>query len=282
MSFSSDIKSELAQIMPDRRCCMLAEISGILRTCGSIRLAGLNKINYRLVTENAAAARKIIRLMKEYFGIRLELVISKNMMLKKNNFYEMIISEDMRCQEILRETGILKVQDGFNVFDYGIDERIIKKKCCKKAFLRGAFLGSGSITDPEKAYHMEIVTANPVLAKDIIKLMGQFKLKAKDVVRKDTTVVYIKDSSQISDFLNITGAHKALLELENVKLLKEIVNRTNRLVNCDNANMDKTLAASEKQIAAIEKIFSVKSPDWLPPKLREIALLRVEEREASL
>lgn len=282
MSFSSDIKSELAQIMPDKRCCMLAEIAGVLRTCGSIRLAGLNKVNYRLVTENAAAARKIIKLMKEYFGVKLELVISKNMMLKKNNFYEMIITEDMRCQEILRETGILKVKDGFNVFDYGVDESLIKKKCCKKAFLRGAFLGSGSITDPEKAYHMEIITANPVLAKDIIKLMAQFKLKAKDITRKDSTVVYIKDSSQISDFLNITGAHKALLELENVKLMKEMLNMTNRLVNCDNANMDKTIAASEKQIAAIEKIFKIKGPEFLPVKLREIAFLRLEEREASL
>ena len=282
MSYSSDIKSELAQNMPAKRCCMLAEISGILRSCGSIRLAGLNKVNYRLVTENAAVARKIIRLMKEYFGVKIELVISKNVMLKKNNFYEMLINEDMRCQEILRETGILKVKDGFNVFDYGVDESIVRKKCCKKAFLRGVFMGSGSITDPEKGYHLEIVTTNEILAKDIIKIMSQFKIKAKDTLRKESIVVYIKDSSLISDFLSIIEAYQGLLDLENIKIYKEVVNKTNRLVNCDNANVDKTLAASEKQIAAIEKIINLKGIDWLPSKLREIALLRLEEREASL
>lgn len=282
MSFSSEIKGELAQIMPDKHCCTLAEISGILRSCGSIRLAGLNKVNYRLMTENAAVARHIIRLMKEYFGIKIELVISKNMLLKKNNFYEMIITEENRCQEILRETGILKVRDGFNVFDYGVDDTIIKKKCCKRAFLRGVFMGSGSMTDPEKGYHLEIVTANDVLANDIVRIMGQLKLKAKEIQRKDHTVVYVKDSNHISDFLNYAGAHKGLLRLEDVKMMKDMVNKTNRLVNCDNANMDKTLAASERQIAAIEKIMETRGIEWLPPKLREVAILRLEERESSL
>ena len=282
MSFSSETKAELCMSIPDKRCCMLAEITGLLRCCGSVRFVGMNKVAYRLVTENAAVARKIIRLMKEYFDIRMELNISKSMVLKKNHFYEMIITEDMRCEAILRETGILRVRNGFNNFSFEVDESIIKKKCCKRAFLRGVFLGSGSITDPGKGYHLEIVCANPVFAKDIQKVMNQFHLGPKEMQRKDTTVVYLKDSNMISDFLGIIGASKSLLELENTKALKETKNRANRVSNCDDANIEKTISASMRTIEAIRKIERVKGMDWLPPKLQEIAILRLEEPESTL
>ena len=282
MSFSSETKAELCMSIPDKRCCMLAEITGLLRCCGSVRFVGMNKVAYRLVTENAAVARKIIRLMKEYFDIRMELNISKSMVMKKNHFYEMIITEDMRCEAILRETGILRVRNGFNNFSFEVDESIIKKKCCKRAFLRGVFLGSGSITDPGKGYHLEIVCANPVFAKDIQKVMNQFHLGPKEMQRKDTTVVYLKDSNMISDFLGIIGASKSLLELENTKALKETKNRANRVSNCDDANIEKTISASMRTIEAIRKIERVKGMDWLPPKLQEIAILRLEEPESTL
>ena len=282
MSFSSDTKAELCMSIPDKRCCMLAEITGLLRCCGSVRFVGMNKVAYRLVTENAAVARKIIRLMKEYFDIRMELNISKSMVLKKNHFYEMIITEDMRCEAILRETGILRVRNGFNNFSFEVDESIIKKKCCTRAFLRGVFLGSGSVTDPGKGYHLEIVCANPVFARDIQKVMNQFRLGPKEMQRKDTTVVYLKDSNMISDFLGIIGASKSLLELENTKALKETKNRANRVSNCDDANIEKTISASQRTIEAIKKIQRVKGMDWLPPKLQEIAVLRLEEPESTL
>jgi DNA-binding protein WhiA len=282
MSFSSETKAELCLEMPDKTCCMLAEITGILRSCGSVRFAGMNRVNYRLVTENAAVARKIIRLMKEYFDIRMELNISKSTVLKKNHFYEMIITEEMRCEQILRETGILRVKNGFNDFSFEVDESIIKKKCCKRAFLRGVFLGSGSLTDPGKGYHMEIVAANPIFARDIQKVMNQFRLGPKEMQRKDSTVVYLKDSSMISDFLGVIGAPKALLELENTKAYRETKNRVNRDINCMNANTEKTIDAAQRSIAAIKKIERIKGLDWLPPKLKEIAVLRLEEPESTL
>ncbi len=282
MSFSSETKVELCMSNPDKRCCMLAEITGLLRCCGSVRFVGMNKVAYRLVTENAAVARKIIRLMKEYFDIRMELNISKSMVLKKNHLYEMIITEDMRCEAILRETGILRVRNGFNNFSFEVDESIIKKKCCKRAFLRGVFLGSGSITDPGKGYHLEIVSSSPEFARDIQKVMNQFHLGAKEMQRKDTTVVYLKDSNMISDFLGIIGASKSLLELENTKAMRETKNRVNRTYNCDMANMEKTISAAQRSIEAIKKIQRTKGMDWLPPKLQEIAMLRLEEPESSL
>lgn len=282
MSFSSQTKSELAQVTSEKRCCMLAEISGFTRMCGTIRLAGPGRVSLRLLTENAAAARKMIKLLKEYFGIGVELVISKNQMLKKNNYYEMIITEEMGCQAVLRETGILSVREGFNVIDYGVADFIVKKKCCKRAFLRGAFLGGGSLSDPEKAYHLEMVTSNEALGRGIISVMNSLGLSAKMVERKKHYIVYVKESERIVDFLNYTGAHGILLEYENVRILKEMRNRANRMVNCDNANLDKTMDAAQKQIQAIEKIRDTKGLDFLPPKLYEIALLRLAEPDSSL
>ena len=283
MSFSSDTKNELAHVMPEKSCCMLAEISGFIHMCATIRLGGgAGKIALRILTENAAAARKMIKLIKAYFGIKVELVISKNTSLKKSNHYEMVITEEMRCQEIMLETGILTVKEGFNMIHYGVPWALVKKKCCKRAFLRGAFLGGGSLSDPEKGYHFELVTGNEELCRDIAKLMGSLGFSAKVIERKKSFVVYLKESEQIVDFLNVAGAHGSLLLMENVRIMKEMRNQANRIVNCDNANLDKTILAAEKQIEAIEKINREKGLAFLPPKLREIAELRLEQKDLSL
>ncbi len=282
MSFSSETKNEMSTVIPEKDCCMLAEISGFLRTCGKVRLEGLGRMSYVLTTENAAAARKIIVLMKEYFGIKLELTIGKSTILKKNNVYEMTLSADTNCKGILREAGILKIREGFDVFNYGIDDALIHKKCCKKAFLRGAFLGSGSITDPNKSYHLEIASSNELLSANLMRLMEQIGISARETQRRESFLVYLKDSELVCDFLAATGAFNARMSLENTKMTKELRNRANRIVNCDSANLDKTIAASEKHIRAIEKIMAVRGLDSLPEKLAEIAELRINEPELSL
>ena len=170
---------------PDKRCCMLAEITGLLRCCGSVRFVGMNKVAYRLVTENAAVARKIIRLMKEYFDIRMELNISKSMVLKKNHLYEMIITEDMRCEAILRETGILRVRNGFNNFSFEVDESIIKKKCCKRAFLRGVFLGSEEY--PKLNELLQAIAEEKKTSVDAVAYAWLLRIPAKMQVITGTT-----------------------------------------------------------------------------------------------
>lgn len=282
MSFSSETKSELAQIIPEDRCCMLSEISGFVRMCGTIRLAGPGKVDLHLVTEHAAGARMILKLIKKYFGMKAELIITKNQVLKKNHIYELVLSEEGNCRQMLHEMGILKTEGGALSIDYGVPEAIVKKRCCKRAFLRGAFLGAGSLSHPEKAYHLELVTSNESLRGDIVRIMKSLGLGAKTVERKKHYVVYLKESEQIVDFLNMTGAHRMLLEFENVRIVKDMRNRTNRISNCDYANIEKTTAAAEKQIAAIRRIQERKGIDWLPPKLREIAVLRLEEPGVSL
>jgi len=282
MTFSANTKNELALLIPENKCCLLAEISGFMRMCGTIRLSGGGRMNVKLVTENPAAARKFLRMLKSYFGIHADLTISQTRILKKGHFYEMIIPSEMNAEQILRETGILGVREGCNYIVEGIPENIIKKKCCRKAYLRGVFMGSGSLSDPEKGYHLEIVSNSEALASDIKKLINSFGLHAKTVLRKKSYVVYIKEGEQIVDFLNILGAHGRLLDFENIRIVKELRNKTNRLVNCETANLDKTVNAASRQLESIEYIKTARGLQFLPDKLREAAELRLEQPEASL
>jgi hypothetical protein len=282
MTFSANTKNELAQSLPESKCCTLAEISGFIRMCGTIRLSGGGRMNVKLVTENPASARMFIKMLQSYFGIHADLTISQTKLLKKGHFYELVITAEMNAEQILRETGILGVKEGCNYIIEGIPNEIIKTKCCRRAYLRGVFLGSGSMSDPEKGYHLEIVCNSEILANDIKRLINGFGLHAKTVLRKRSYVVYIKEGEQIVDFLNILGAHGRLLDFENIRIIKELRNKTNRLVNCETANLDKTVNASGRQFDSIELIQRTRGLGYLPDKLREVAELRLTEREASL
>jgi DNA-binding protein WhiA len=182
----------------------------------------------------------------------------------------------------LRETGILMVREGFNYISDGIYPDLIKTKCCRKAYLRGVFLGAGTISDPEKAYHLEIVCNSEVLGNDVRKLINSFGLNSKLTVRKKKYVVYIKEAEKIIDFLNILGAHGQLLELENIRIMKDLRNKTNRISNCDSANLDKMINASARQLENIKLIDETRGIASLPDKLYETAVLRLENPEASL
>lgn len=282
MSFSANTKNELSRIEPERKCCQLAEIAGFIRMCGAIRLSGNMKIQVKISTENPAVARHFKKLIDDYFGIKASLIIAQNPLTKKGRIYELIIESDMNAEQILRETGILMVREGCNYISDGIYSDLIKTKCCKKSYLRGIYLGAGTISDPEKAYHLEIVCNSEVLGNDVKKLMNSFGLHAKLFSRKRNFVVYIKEAEQIIDFLNILGAHGQLLDLENIRIMKEMRNKTNRISNCDSANLDKMINASAKQLENIRLIDETRGIASLPEKLYETAKLRLENPEASL
>jgi len=275
MSFSATTKNELSRLETGKKCCKLAEIAGFIRMCGTIRLSGGGRLDVMLLTENPAVARHFKKLIKDYFGINSSLVIAKATILKKGHYYELMINADNNSEQILRETGILMIREGCNYINDGIYADLIRTKCCRRAYLRGVFLGAGTITDPEKAYHLEIVCNNEILSSDIKKLI-------KSVVRKNSHVVYLKEAEQIIDFLNILGAHSRLLDFENVRIVKEMRNKTNRISNCDSANLDKTINASVRQIENIRLIERARGLSSLPEKLQEVARLRLENPEASL
>ena len=283
MSFSSETKNELARIEPERKCCQLAEIAGFLRVSGSSRLVGGGKFQIVVTTDSPAVARHYKKMLQEYFRIEAELLIGEASALKKGHTYILTIDPEMRSESILRETGILLVREGNNYISDGIYDGIVKTRCCRKAYLRGIFLGTGSVNSPEKGYHLEFVCGSENLARDLRRLINTFDdLSAKITQRKDRYVVYMKNSQYISDTLAIMGAHSKVLEYEDVKIKKELVNQAVRMTNCDTANTDRTLDASQRQMEAIRRIEKTGGLDALPPKLRELALLRQYNPEASL
>lgn len=283
MSFAADTKNELAHIETEKKCCMLAEIAGFIRMCGSVKLGGAGKISVVTSTENPAIARRYKKLIKDYFNIDSKLEVGQCEGPRKGRTYHLTIPPEQRSEQLLRETGILMVREGLNYISDGIYDGLIKTKCCRKAYLRGAFLGAGTIIDPMKGYHLEFVCTTEVLAVDLKKLINSFvDLSAKTVRRKNSFVVYVKESGQITDILNIMGAHSHLLVFENVKIEKEMRNRANRIYNCDSANVDKTVNAAARQIESIRKVESTKGLGSLPEKLYNIALLRLEHPESSL
>ncbi|MCI5697987.1 MAG: DNA-binding protein WhiA [Clostridiales bacterium] len=283
MSFGQETKNELARFETDKNCCKLAEIASFIRMAGSIGLAGGGKFNIILKTENAAVARHFKVLIKDYFRIEPVVEYEEGGNLSRGNVYVLKITPDMGSEAILREVGILMIKQGNNYISDGIYMGIIRTKCCRKSYLRGSFLAAGTITNPEKSYQMEWRCGSERMAKDLLRLIGTFDaLEGKMTKRKNYWVVYVKASGYISDLLALMGAHGKVLELENIMITKELRSEAVRMTNCDTANMDRVLNASEKQITDIKKIIERKGENFLPEKLRDIARLRLENPEASL
>lgn len=288
MSFASDTKNELARIQPEKKCCMLAEISGFLRVAGSIGLQGLGKFNIRITTENPAVARHYKKLLQDYFGIETKLEIGEGKAVGKARngkkyAYSITIDPENLSEQILRETGMLLIKEGNNYFSDGIYDGLIRTKCCKKAYLRGVFMGAGTMSNPEKNYDLEFVVGSETMATDLRKLINSFvDLSCKSLKRGKRYVVYMKKADYISDILAIMGASNQVFAMEEIRIKKAMVNSAKRSVNCDNANMDKTIEASIRQTAAIRKIDEKIGINALPEKLREVARLRLENPDISI
>lgn len=281
MSFSTDAKNELARILPDGRKVAIAELAAIIKSAGSIQIVGYKKINLKIITELNSIARKVFKLLKVNFDINTTISINKNQMLKRNNSYVLTVTDEMGATELLRELGVLEPGDGFFTVNK-VPEKLVEEDECKRAFLRGAFLGGGSISDPDKSYHMEFVTNSEEFAISLKDLINSLGLNSKIVPRKSNYIVYLKESEQISDLLSVIGAHKALLSLQNTKVLKEMRNNVNRIVNCETANLSKTVNASVRQVEDINLIQKTIGISNLPKNLQEIALIRVEYEDMTL
>ena len=288
MSFASETKNELARIEPEKKCCMLAEISGFLRVAGSIGLVGFGKFKIIITTDNPAVARHYKKLIQDYFGIETKLEIGEGKAVGKSRSskkfsYSITIDADNRSEQILRETGILLVREGNNYISDGIYSGIVRTKCCKKAYLRGVFMGAGTMSDPEKGYDLEFVLESATMAADLKKLINSFvDLSCKVTERRGKQVVYMKKADYISDMLAIMGASSQVFSMEETRIKKEMVGSARRMSNCDSANMDRSIEASMKHIEAIKKIQKTKGLASLPETLREAAELRLENPDVSL
>lgn len=282
MSFSLKVKNEICRYSDMSKEEAMAELSAIMKVSGTLSLGAKRQFSFRVTTENPAIARFIFILLKDKFNIHTKIMMKKNNSLKKNNIYVVLITENMHVKDLLKEVGLLKADENIFSLDYTIPKVVFEKDDYRRAYIRGAFLGGGSISNPEKTYHLEFVTHNNDYANDLSKLINGYNLSSKVIQRKSSFIVYLKEGEQIVDLLGIIGAHSSLLELENVRIIKEMRNNVNRLVNCETANLSKTVNASVRQTESIKLIEKEIGLLRLPNNLREIAELRLKYPDESL
>ncbi|CAL27330.1 DNA-binding protein WhiA [Staphylococcus carnosus] len=275
MSFASDMKNELTRIDVDEKNAR-AELSALIRMNGALSLSNQQFV-INVQTENATTARRIYSLIKKVFNIEVEILVRKKMKLKKNNIY--ICRTKVKSREILDELGILK--DG--VFTHAIDPDMIQDDEMKRSYLRGAFLAGGSVNNPEtSSYHLEIFSLYENHSEGLAELMNEYELNAKHLERKKGSIVYLKEAEKISDFLSLIGGYQAMLKFEDVRIVRDMRNSVNRLVNCETANLNKTVSAAMRQVESIQLIDQEIGIENLPERLKEIAKLRVENQDVSL
>ncbi|NMO97174.1 DNA-binding protein WhiA [Paenibacillus lemnae] len=276
MSFAAQTKKELTMI-ESQSCCEKAELSALIRMNGSVQLSS-KKIVLDISTENAAIARRIYSLIKKHFQAHTELLVRKKMRLKKNNVY--IVRIPARVQEILK--GLHIVSEGF-LFLPRIADDIVRKNCCKRAYLRGAFMAGGSVNNPEgSSYHLEIASMYEEHCQALVDLANTFHLNARCIERKKGFIFYIKEGEKIIEFLNLIGAHQALFKFEDVRIMRDMRNSVNRIVNCETANLNKTIGAAIRQIENIKLLQREVGLDTLPDKLREVAEIRLQHPDMNL
>jgi len=275
-SFAAQTKKELTLIEAEP-CCEKAELSALIRMNGSVALTN-KRIVLDISTENAAIARRIYTLLKRYFSVETELLVRKKMRLKKNNVY--IVRIMSQVEEVLKELAI--TTEGFQ-FRYTIDKELIRKPCCKRAYLRGAFLAGGSVNNPEgSSYHLEINSMYEEHCKSLVELANKYRLNARFIERKKGFIMYIKEGEKIIEFLNIIGAHQALFKFEDVRIMRDMRNSVNRIVNCETANLNKTIGAAVRQIENIKLLQREIGLENLPEKLREVAEVRLKHPDINL
>lgn len=271
MSFSGQIKEELAQVISSPRHCQLAELAALIQFCGHIEEDG----SLLVQSENPLVIRKCFTLLKKTFKIE---AAAKNQMQTQN--YRLFVTGE----DAFRVLEALKICDtaGHLMMRHLTDPVLIKNSCCKRAYLRGCYMAVGSMSDPYKSYHLELVCGLQAQAEQLLKILHDFSLDAKMIIRKKYHVVYMKEGENIADFLNITEAHKALMEFENTRIYKGMRNMVNRKVNCEAANITKTVNAATRQVEDIRLIREKMGLEGLPEPLRQMAYVRLENPQASL
>lgn len=276
MSFASETKKELTQVDADD-LSLKAELSALIRMNGSLSFTN-RQLSLDVQTENAAIARRLYTIVKKLYPYNVELLVRKKMRLKKNNVYICRVRDG--AKELLTDLQIISGEFQFN---HTISKSLIPKNNQRRAYLRGAFLAGGSVNNPEtSAYHLEVYSLYKEHGEALADLMNKFQLNAKTIERKKGFVTYLKEAEKISDFLSLVGAHQAMLKFEDVRIVRDMRNSVNRIVNCETANLNKTIGAALRQVDNIRFIDNAIGLDQLPEKLREIARLRVEYQDVTL
>jgi DNA-binding protein WhiA len=266
MSFAADVKSELCRAQLTRKCCAQAEAYGVLLFCNTFTSGEV-----RVITENDAFANRLPPLFKKAFKLTFDRLPEGE---GKHIF---AITQPDKLTTIHHIFG-----DGPQALALHINFAVLEEDCCRAAFLRGAFLAGGSVTDPQKGYHLELATSHLSVGREMPALMREIDITPKSTSRKGNAVIYFKQSDRIEDFLTTIGAPVSAMKVMNAKLEKDIRGSVNRQVNCDAANLDKAVAAAMSQVEAIGRLSRTGQLATLPEKLRETARVRLENPEDTL
>ena len=280
MSFSGMVKEELSRQIGTARHCRIAELAALIGFCGRLEHFPQGE-KLKLQTENETVARKCFTLLQKTFNIEKEISVRENSHLKRVKVYVLEISDPEEIREILQATKLIADSKFCDTLILQ-DMLVVQQSCCKRAYIRGAFLASGSISDPEKGYHFEIVYPDERKAQQLQTIIRSFSVDAKIVQRKKSYVVYVKEGAQIVDMLAVMEANVALMDLENIRIRKEVRNSVHRKVNCETANINKTVNAAVKQMEDIKLIQQVMGFEQLSDGLAQIAELRMQYPEATL
>lgn len=281
MSFSGKVREELAGNISPARHCQIAELAAFIGMCGTIVINCFDHYSIKIHSENLLVARKVFTLIEKTFNIRTDISIRRNI-LRQSVSYAVIVRRHEDALRILQATKMISGNKADTGDIHPFSPLVIQQICCRRAFLRGAYQAAGSMSDPKKSYHFEIVCSSPESAEQIREVICSFGMDAKIVNRKRSFVVYLKEGSQIVDILNVMEAHVSLMELENVRILKEMRNSVNRKVNCETANINKTVSAAVKQVEDIKYLRDTVGFDHMPDNLVEAALARLENPDATL
>ena len=282
MSFSSEVKEELLRHIGNARHCQLAELAAIMTVCGSIAVSENGRKIVYLQTENEPVVRKCFTILKKAFNIDTDILAEIPDIHVNGRIYKPFLDNQDEIRSVLMALRIMDEDGNLRPFDLGVNPLIVRSSCCKRAFLRDAFLCIGSMSDPKKAYHLEYVCSCQKHAQDIQSLLMSFDIEAKMVRRKKYYVVYLKEGSEIVDLLNVMEAHVSLMNFENLRIYKEMRNSVNRRVNCEAANITKTVNAATKQTEDIIYIQKHYGFNNLQDNLRQMAEVRLQYPEATL
>ncbi len=275
MSYASEVKKELTGLEVHLNNAK-AELMALIRMNGSLNIAN-HKLVLNIQTENPAIARRIYQLLKDFYHAESELVVRRKMKLKKNNLYIVRLRND--AESVLDDLGILQ---GLQIKEQ-VPVVMLSDEGMVRSYLRGAFLAGGSVNNPETSrYHLEVYSLYEEHNNMLVDMMNEFGLNARSTPRRSGYIVYLKEAEKIADFLSLIGATNAMLKFEDIRIVRDMRNSVNRLVNCETANMDKIATASNQQIENIKLIDSKVGLGSLPVKLREIAETRLANEEVSL
>lgn len=281
MSFSSKVKGELSLHFGNGRHCSIAETAAFVHICGQTAAFGAD-FCLKIQTENFFVAKKCFTLLQNTFNMIADVSVRISGLKRQTRVYTLLVRDSAQAEMLLRATGMLLLKGEEKTPIKRIYGPVVSSICCRRAYIRGAFLSVGSVNDPKKNYHLEFVLADMSSAEQLRELINTFGLDAKVVERKEHYIVYLKEGEQIVDLLNVMEAPLALMDLENVRIVKEMRNDINRKVNCETANLNKVVGAAVKQVEDIHYIDQAIGLSRLPEQLEEVARLRLEYPDKSL